>query len=297
MGRQNQKPFLCFLVVLLGVALHIFVGLAWTPSAFAQSSREQALELAKEALVLEKQLSADSLQLRLLEPAEWPDASLGCPVTGRIYAQVTTSGYRVVLSAGASVFRVHVGGGSAVICGERLSVAQPRSSFAEEPELPIAEPTEPALKRLVTQARQDLAERLGIEAEDIELLELQELVWPDTSLGCSAARHGVLAGTPRRGPASPSRGETCLRLSQRRGEVSVSLRKPAQDKAAIARRRHELGAIAAACPSCGARFKLRSSDDLRDQRPRDVGEAHVAAVEPVGELRVVHPQQVQYGRV
>lgn len=185
MGRQNQKPFLCFLVVLLGVALHIFVGLAWTPSAFAQSSREQALELAKEALVLEKQLSADSLQLRLLEPAEWPDASLGCPVTGRIYAQVTTSGYRVVLSAGASVFRVHVGGGSAVICGERLSVAQPRSSFAEEPELPIAEPTEPALKRLVTQARQDLAERLGIEAEDIELLELQELVWPDTSLGCS----------------------------------------------------------------------------------------------------------------
>ena len=41
----------------------------------------------------------------------------------------------------------------------------------------------------------------------------------------------------------------------------------------------------------------RSSDDLRDQRPGDIGETHVAAVELVGELRVVHPQQVQYGRV
>jgi len=144
--------------------LLIFVGLACTPSSFAQSSREQAMELAKEALALEENLSVDSLQLRRLEPAEWPDASLGCPEAGKTYAQVATSGYRAVLSAEGTVFRVHVGGGNAVVCGEALRAAgfTPRSgpTFAKGPEPPIPQPTKPALKRLVAQASRDLAERL-----------------------------------------------------------------------------------------------------------------------------------------
>ena len=37
----------------------------------------------------------------------------------------------------------------------------------------------------------------------------------------------------------------------------------------------------------------RSGDDLRDQRSVNIGETHVAAVEPVGEPLVIHPQQVQ----
>ena len=37
--------------------------------------------------------------------------------------------------------------------------------------------------------------------------------------------------------------------------------------------------------------------DLRDQRAVDVGQPHVAAVEPVGQLRVIHAQQMQHRRV
>src|ERR1051326_505698 len=37
--------------------------------------------------------------------------------------------------------------------------------------------------------------------------------------------------------------------------------------------------------------------DLRDQRAVDVREPHVAAVEAVGQLRVIHAEQVQHRRV
>jgi len=37
---------------------------------------------------------------------------------------------------------------------------------------------------LVKQARQDLAQRLDVPIEDIELIQFEAVVWPDASLGC-----------------------------------------------------------------------------------------------------------------
>jgi hypothetical protein len=37
---------------------------------------------------------------------------------------------------------------------------------------------------LVAQAKEDLAARLGIQTSEIELLKYEEVVWPDSSLGC-----------------------------------------------------------------------------------------------------------------
>lgn len=45
-------------------------------------------------------------------------------------------------------------------------------------------PYDPALKTLVEQARQDLAQRLNIPEEQITLLEAKAVTWPDASLGC-----------------------------------------------------------------------------------------------------------------
>jgi hypothetical protein len=45
-------------------------------------------------------------------------------------------------------------------------------------------PYDPALQPLVEQALQDLALRLGVTIEQIEVLEAQAVVWPDASLGC-----------------------------------------------------------------------------------------------------------------
>jgi hypothetical protein len=43
---------------------------------------------------------------------------------------------------------------------------------------------DPALQPLVDQAMLDLALRLGVTMEQIEVIEVQAVVWPDASLGC-----------------------------------------------------------------------------------------------------------------
>ena len=46
----------------------------------------------------------------------WPDASLGCPEPGMMYAQVLTPGILVVLSYGGELHRYH--GGIGAVPGE-----------------------------------------------------------------------------------------------------------------------------------------------------------------------------------
>jgi hypothetical protein len=45
-------------------------------------------------------------------------------------------------------------------------------------------PQEPAIAGLVEQARQDLASRLSVQADVIEFVSFESVVWPDGSLGC-----------------------------------------------------------------------------------------------------------------
>ncbi len=43
---------------------------------------------------------------------------------------------------------------------------------------------EPGLEPLVNQAKEDLAHRLSVSVDEIEVLEARSVVWPDSSLGC-----------------------------------------------------------------------------------------------------------------
>jgi hypothetical protein len=45
-------------------------------------------------------------------------------------------------------------------------------------------PSSPGLSSLVSKAMGDLAQRLGIDPDQIDLVELKPVVWPDGSLGC-----------------------------------------------------------------------------------------------------------------
>ena len=51
---------------------------------------------------------------------------------------------------------------------------------------------DPAMEPLVQIARQDLAVRLGIAIDEIEVLEAQGVVWGDTSMGCPHPDMGYL---------------------------------------------------------------------------------------------------------
>lgn len=50
----------------------------------------------------------EKLRITDVEQSQWPDASLGCPQPGRVYAQVVSTGNRVVVNAGDQTIEYRV---------------------------------------------------------------------------------------------------------------------------------------------------------------------------------------------
>lgn len=68
---------------------------------------ETAVAAAVADLSKQTGVSADQITVDAVEPMEWPDASLGCPQEGMMYAQVITPGYLIVLSAQGQTYEYH----------------------------------------------------------------------------------------------------------------------------------------------------------------------------------------------
>jgi hypothetical protein len=63
---------------------------------------------AKEQLVEEVDgVDFDEIEVVSAEAVEWPDAALGCPQGGMMYAQVITPGYQIVLEADGEEYDFH----------------------------------------------------------------------------------------------------------------------------------------------------------------------------------------------
>ncbi len=95
-----------------------------TPSAKIMSQETPIEKLAKEKLA--NYLKTDTNQIEIIETkkVDWPDASLGAPEEGMMYAQVITPGYKVTMIAGSAIYEAHTDeqGNQVVIVqnGERL---------------------------------------------------------------------------------------------------------------------------------------------------------------------------------
>ncbi len=91
----------------------------------SRSAREKekadAIDQARRSLARKLDVKGESLKLESAKEATWPDASLGCPEPDRMYAQVVTHGYSVVLGSGSKSYEVHVAGDHTVICDRRRS--------------------------------------------------------------------------------------------------------------------------------------------------------------------------------
>jgi len=74
-------------------------------------------DLASRLGIGEDQIEAQ-IRMNLLETVEWRDSSLGCPEPGRMYLQVITPGYRIVLRAGGKLYEYHAAQGQnrAILC-------------------------------------------------------------------------------------------------------------------------------------------------------------------------------------
>ena len=86
--------------------------------AICQPGLERDARAGVAYLAGELGISVDEVEVVSVETYEWPDASLGCPQPGKSYAQVVTTGYRLILRAEGERYEVHTDrrGQTTVIC-------------------------------------------------------------------------------------------------------------------------------------------------------------------------------------
>jgi hypothetical protein len=113
---MNRVWIAAFLTIAAPLACAAQVRLG-DPAPNPEKARAEAIERAKTVLreALERP-KAEEITVESAKAATWPDASLGCPEKDRMYAQVVTSGWTVVLKAAGQTHEVHVAGKRAVIC-------------------------------------------------------------------------------------------------------------------------------------------------------------------------------------
>ena len=135
----------------------------------------EVVAVAREDLAHRLDVGREAIEMISVEAVEWPDASLGCPRPDEMAAQIVTLGFRVVLEARGERYEYHTDRGqTALLCEEEPVMSPPT----------VLSPIESGLNSLVGSAKEDLAQRLSIKVEQIEVIEAKSVVWPDASLGC-----------------------------------------------------------------------------------------------------------------
>jgi hypothetical protein len=165
----------------------IFVLLGVLMAGDPGAGTKEAVRLAEQALSARLGVGAEALSLEGAEAVDWPDASLGCPEKGMVYAQVVTPGYKLSLAHAGVSYAVHVGAGRAVVCD------QPQRSRRESVEAARA------AAQAGNRARGELARALGVETSAIKILRVRPASAPlaDGEPECSVE-------PAAEGPESPS---------------------------------------------------------------------------------------------
>jgi hypothetical protein len=147
-------------------------GPADSSSAGAQAAAEQARAEAARQL----RAQASDFTVVTIEPAQWSDSSLGCRKPNAMYQQVMSNGYIVVLERDGKRHQVNVAGSRAVMC-------EPTTRLGGTVRGPM-----PArgLERMATLARQDLANRLRLQLQQIRVANVEPRRWTDEDMNCTS---------------------------------------------------------------------------------------------------------------
>ncbi len=65
------------------------------------------VDIAKNDLAKKLNITVEQVSVISIEKVDWPDTSLGYPEEGKMYAQVITPGYRIVLKAQDKSYEYH----------------------------------------------------------------------------------------------------------------------------------------------------------------------------------------------
>ena len=156
-------------------------------AAGAQAAADQArAEVAKQL-----RAQASEFTVVTVEPAQWSDSSLGCRKPNSMYKQVMSNGYVVVLEREGKRHHVNVAGSRAVIC-------EPTTRLGGTMRGPM-----PArgLDRMTTLARQDLANRLRLDVQQVRVTNAEPRRWTNDDMNCTSG-----AGSPAPDAATQTGG-------------------------------------------------------------------------------------------
>jgi hypothetical protein len=93
-----------------------------SPSSSSNSgaNAQPAIDAALRDAATHLGVAAADLHVDQVEARQWPDAALGCPKPGVLYAQILTPGFLVVVSGGGKTLEYHADSrGRVVLCQER----------------------------------------------------------------------------------------------------------------------------------------------------------------------------------
>ena len=91
-----------------------------SPGAAPSPDAQSAIDAAVRDAAARLNVGASDVHVDQAEARQWPDASLGCPRQGVLYAQIVTPGYLVVVSGGGKQLEYHADSrGRVVLCAER----------------------------------------------------------------------------------------------------------------------------------------------------------------------------------
>lgn len=91
------------------------------------------VEQARDQLAEQLGVDPTDIEVEDFEETEFPDASLGVPEPGQMYAQVITPGYTIVLEVGGETYEFHASGDRVVLVPEdRPDAAQPKPTNTPE---------------------------------------------------------------------------------------------------------------------------------------------------------------------
>jgi len=158
-------------------------GPAATPGS-AERAQAEAAERAKQALAGHLNIAASEITVAQIEPRTWSNSSMGCGKPDSMALDVITEGYAVSLAAQGKNYRVHVSAANAVVCREPIlrRNASRQASNAR------------GLDVMIEKARQDLAQRIGVEPAAVRLLGTKPQRWMDSGLDCPREGETIVAG-------------------------------------------------------------------------------------------------------
>lgn len=133
-------------------------------------------------------VSPDEIKIHSIQQVSWPDASLGCPQPGEMYAQVITPGYLVAAEVDGKPQQIHLNAdGEGRVCDPAQARPTPQADakpLAGQP-IGIGQGGFPAKYQQWADAAADIvAKELNVKTEDVMVQSVQHVTWPSAALGC-----------------------------------------------------------------------------------------------------------------